>query len=178
MKLNIGCGWEIFPGWVNADCAPLPGVAVLCDFATTPWPFTDNSFSEIRAVNVVEHLPDTMAVLAEMHRVLKPGGLASIRVPHWNSHVAWMDPTHKRTFHPSTFDYFDPRTPIGKKRPYYSGSKFHVTRRGYWVRGGWGLFEKYFLIRSAIGRALLDVLAYPFANVIILLEFELVAVKD
>jgi hypothetical protein len=92
--------------------------------------------------------------------------------------VAWLDPTHTRPFHPSTFDYFDPRTGIGRKRPYYSTAKFHIRRRGYWIRAGWGLMEKYFLVRNTAVRALLDVLAYPFSNVIILLEFELVAIKD
>jgi hypothetical protein len=119
-----------------------------------------------------------MAVLAEMHRVSRNGAVIAIRVPHWNSHVAWMDPTHKRLFHPSTFDYFDPRTFIGRRRPYYSKAKFHISRRGYWVRIGWGWVEKYFLIRNAAARALLDVLAYPFSNVIILLEFELITIKE
>jgi len=178
MKLNLGCGWDVRPGWVNADCAALPGVAVLCDFGRSSWPFRDNSFDEIQAINVVEHLPDMMAVLAEMHRVTRNGGAISIRVPHWNSHVAWMDPTHKRAFHPSTFDYFDPRTVIGQKRPYYSTAKFHIRRRGYWIRIGWGWIEKYFLVRNSLLRALLDIVAYPFANVIILLEFELIAVKE
>jgi predicted SAM-dependent methyltransferase len=57
MKLNVGCGWEIFPGWVNADLAALPGVAVRCDFAKATWPFRDNTFDEILAINVVEPRP-------------------------------------------------------------------------------------------------------------------------
>lgn len=38
--------------------------------------FPDNTFDIIYAANLLHHIPDPMAVIKEMHRVLKPGGKA------------------------------------------------------------------------------------------------------
>ncbi|GAA3839059.1 class I SAM-dependent methyltransferase [Sphaerisporangium flaviroseum] len=44
-------------------------------------PFPDASFDRVIAAEVLEHIPDDMAAMREIHRVLKPGGLAAITVP-------------------------------------------------------------------------------------------------
>jgi SAM-dependent methyltransferase len=44
-------------------------------------PFADESFDVVTALDVVEHLDDDIAGLAEMHRVLKTGGKTLIFVP-------------------------------------------------------------------------------------------------
>lgn len=46
-----------------------------------PLPFADDSFDTIISLNTLEHIYDAPAVLAEMHRVLRPGGQAHITVP-------------------------------------------------------------------------------------------------
>lgn len=38
-------------------------------------PFTDHSFDAVLCVDVLEHVDDVAAVIAEIHRVLHPGGL-------------------------------------------------------------------------------------------------------
>ncbi|MCA1815669.1 MAG: class I SAM-dependent methyltransferase [Acidobacteria bacterium] len=47
-------------------------------------PFEDESFDLVTALDVVEHLDDDAAGLAEMRRVLKPGGRALLFVPAFN----------------------------------------------------------------------------------------------
>jgi len=47
------------------------------------------------------------AWFAELHRVLKPGALAHILVPHGHSDGALGDPTHTRYVMPHTFGYFE-----------------------------------------------------------------------
>ena len=42
-------------------------------------PFEDNSFDVVHFHNVLMHIPDTQAVLAEVRRVLKPGGVVGCR---------------------------------------------------------------------------------------------------
>ncbi len=44
-------------------------------------PFADNSFDKIICSEVLEHIPDYQAVLVEIERILKPGGLFCASVP-------------------------------------------------------------------------------------------------
>ncbi|MEU7861962.1 MULTISPECIES: class I SAM-dependent methyltransferase [Nonomuraea] len=44
-------------------------------------PFEDGSFDRVIAAEVLEHIPDDMAAMREIFRVLKPGGTAAITVP-------------------------------------------------------------------------------------------------
>ncbi|GII55819.1 methyltransferase [Planotetraspora thailandica] len=44
-------------------------------------PFPDASFDRVIASEVLEHIPDDMAAMRELVRVLRPGGLAAITVP-------------------------------------------------------------------------------------------------
>ena len=44
-------------------------------------PFADGSFDRIIASEVLEHVPDDLGVMAELHRVLAPGGRLAATVP-------------------------------------------------------------------------------------------------
>jgi ubiquinone/menaquinone biosynthesis C-methylase UbiE len=44
-------------------------------------PFPDASFDTVIAAEVLEHIPDDMAAMREIVRVLKPGGLVAVTVP-------------------------------------------------------------------------------------------------
>jgi hypothetical protein len=44
--------------------------------------------------------------MAEIRRVLRPGGVLHAIVPRWDVVNAVADPTHVRLFHPQTFKYF------------------------------------------------------------------------
>ncbi|KII00178.1 methyltransferase [Streptomonospora alba] len=46
-------------------------------------PFDDGSFDRVIASEIFEHLPDDTAAMAELHRVLRPGGIAAVTVPSW-----------------------------------------------------------------------------------------------
>lgn len=87
LRLNLGCGDKILPGYVNCDALAARGqggsVDVQCD-VTKALPFRDGSVDEILAVHVVEHLwrwevPD---ILREWGRVLRPGGRIVLECPN------------------------------------------------------------------------------------------------
>jgi SAM-dependent methyltransferase len=46
-------------------------------------PFADATFDRVIAAEVLEHLPADTAAMAELVRVLRPGGLAAVTVPSW-----------------------------------------------------------------------------------------------
>lgn len=54
-----------------------------CDVTTDPFPFADASFSDVTYLDVIEHHPHSpKRVLAEIYRVLKPGGCAIVTTPN------------------------------------------------------------------------------------------------
>ena len=54
-------------------------------------PFADDSFDRIIASEVLEHIPEDSAAMAEISRVLKPGGTVAVTVPrYWPEGVCWI----------------------------------------------------------------------------------------
>ncbi|MEO0786120.1 MAG: class I SAM-dependent methyltransferase, partial [Pseudomonadota bacterium] len=52
--------------------------------------FADDAFDAVICSEVLEHLPDYDAALAEIRRVLKPDGRLCITVPHaWPERLCW-----------------------------------------------------------------------------------------
>ncbi len=125
-KLNIGCGNEIKDGYLNVDFVKQPGVDLVVDLEKFPWPFKDNTFEEVYASHVLEHVVDLIKTMKEIHRISKKGAKIVIRGPHFSCGVSYRDPTHKRFFSYFTFEYFT------KIKDYYSRAEqglFKITRR-------------------------------------------------
>lgn len=53
-------------------------------------PFADASFDVVYSWGVIHHSPDTARAVAEMHRVLRPGGTARVMIYHKWSLVGYM----------------------------------------------------------------------------------------
>lgn len=120
MKLNLGCGNKPLAGWVNCDVAGQ--YEELVDLNHPAWyeKLGAGMADEVLLDQVLEHLPDMVLVMFNIHRVLKPGGVATIRVPFAGSYAAWNDPTHVRHFTPATFKYFE----AGHDAQHYIGVAF------------------------------------------------------
>lgn len=171
-KLNVGCGKDIRPDYINLDVAELPGVDIVHDLTKFPWPFADNSFDEIELINVLEHLPDTIATLEELHRIARAEAKITVRVPFWNSPDMLADPTHKRSFSERTLDFFDPDFPECKDRPYYSSARFRIVRKSCYVR-----FIYYLKISNTLLTSTLFFLARYLGAVVWVIEFDLRVLK-
>ena len=46
-------------------------------------PFADGEFDRVVAAEVLEHIPDDTTAIAELARVLRPGGTMAVTVPRW-----------------------------------------------------------------------------------------------
>ena len=103
VRLNVGCGRSVLPGWVNADVEPIPG-AVRADVRRLPWP--DGTFEYVLASHVLEHIPNVKQAVAELARVLRPAGTLEIRVPHYRHENAYADLEHVHFFTPRSMEYF------------------------------------------------------------------------
>jgi SAM-dependent methyltransferase len=126
MKINLGAGNDIKPGYINHDLVYLPGIDVVHNLNQYPWPWKDGIASEIIVKDVLEHLDELIPALEEIYRILSPSGIAFIKVPYWNGWSRHADPTHKRGFHELTFHFFDPTSPYCKNRHYYSSARFLI----------------------------------------------------
>jgi SAM-dependent methyltransferase len=113
-ELLIGCGnsrkkkikhGDIEKEWANLttlDIDPSTKPDVVWDLNDLPYPFETDSFDEIHAYEVLEHLGRQgdwkayFAQFSELWRILKPDGLLVGSVPMWDSPWAWGDPGHTR----------------------------------------------------------------------------------
>jgi hypothetical protein len=83
VRLNLGCGEDVRPGYTNVDLRPTHPDVKIVDLSAFPWPFEDGSAEEILMLDFLEHFPyrETERILIECHRVLRAGGALVIQVP-------------------------------------------------------------------------------------------------
>lgn len=125
--LELGCGQiRRVPNSVTIDVNPRSIADVIHDLNVTPYPFPDNEFDIVVAEHVLEHLDDVLKIMEELHRILKPGGLLYVEVPHFSSCNTFTDPTHRHAFSSKSFDYFVPGEPLHEFR--YSTVTFRRLR--------------------------------------------------
>lgn len=143
-QLLVGCGKDTrkkvvlngnteWDSLTTLDFSPSCNPDIVWDLRNLPYPFEDNSFDEIHAYDVLEHLGTQgdfktfFEEFTEFHRILKPHGLFVILVPHWQSEGAWGDPGHTRVLAPTTFAFLSQKeyeaqvgkTPMTDYREYY-----------------------------------------------------------
>jgi SAM-dependent methyltransferase len=106
MRLNLGCCDTKFHGFLGVDvCGPADIIADLRE----SWPWPDSSVEEVIARDVFEHLPDKRHTMNELWRVLKPGGKATLQIPHATlGDGGHCDPTHVSYWTTSDFEYYTP----------------------------------------------------------------------
>ena len=68
-----------FPNRIGVDIRPGPGVDRVASVYELPFP--DDRFRNVLCMSVLEHLEDPACAIAEMHRVLTPGGRIIVSVP-------------------------------------------------------------------------------------------------
>jgi predicted SAM-dependent methyltransferase len=93
-KLNLGCGPNRKPGWINIDLFDTR--ADLRLDLRERWPFADASVSHVYSEHVFEHFEIRQEVphfLSEARRVLRPRGFFDVGVPDTEWPIrAYLDP--------------------------------------------------------------------------------------
>jgi SAM-dependent methyltransferase len=104
--VDVGCGGRKQTiGALGIDREPGPGVDIVADLERG-LPLDDASVDHVFAIHVLEHLPDLLRAMRELHRVLRPTGVLHVLTPHWRSVTAVADPTHCRLMDVQTLKYF------------------------------------------------------------------------
>jgi ubiquinone/menaquinone biosynthesis C-methylase UbiE len=127
--LDVGCGRDKLPGALGMDKNPRSDADVIHDLDQLPWPLEDSRFDFVRAQDVLEHVSDFFGVMEEIHRVCRDGALVEVRMPFMSSLHFATDPTHRRAGTSATFDYFDPKLPLGRYA--YSAARFEKVKFVY-----------------------------------------------
>jgi SAM-dependent methyltransferase len=121
---------------------PAAATAVTAD--ATSLPFADGAFDRVVAAEILEHVPRDWRAMAEIARVLRPGGIAAVTVPSWlPERVCWA---LSREYH---------EVPGGHVRIFTRGElTAKLAAAGLTVTGGHhahGLHSPYWWLKCAVG---------------------------
>ena len=126
--LDIGCGYGFFLQGMRSRGWKVEGVEVSevgRQFALEEWDIhvypqpleglglPDSLFDVVTLFYVIEHLDDPLALLKEVNRILKPGGLVFLRWPHSTPIIRILGPISRKLdlYHTPYHLYdFSPRT--------------------------------------------------------------------
>lgn len=95
---DLGGAFNNLKGWEPIDLSN--GVDL-----SKKWPWADSSIGAFRAYDFLEHLPDKMHTLSEIHRCLVPGGWLLSHTPSALGQGAFQDPTHVSYWVKNSFKY-------------------------------------------------------------------------
>lgn len=102
-RLQIGCGPNLFEGWLNTDLNCNDKIAYLN--AGNKFPIDSDSFDFVYSEHLFEHLKveQQLNMLSESYRILKKGGILRIAMPN----IDFLFNVFANTTIPENIDYVD-----------------------------------------------------------------------
>jgi SAM-dependent methyltransferase len=178
--LEVGCGEGRGIDWLLpkvSHYSAIDKIALVVDLLRKKYPqgdftsgnipplsgYADNSFDSIVSFQVIEHIQDDRLFLKEIHRVLKPGGIALLTTPNrpmslsrnpW--HIREYTPTELTNLAKEFFAKVEMKGIVGndKVMQYYKRNKKSVDRM---MR--WDIFNLQYKLPAALLR-----IPYEFLN--------------
>ena len=124
--LDLGCGRAKIAGSVGIDIAVASEADIRHDLGRFPYPVEDSRFEVIFCRNVIEHVPDVVRLMEEIHRIGRPGAEVLVTTPHFSSVYSYQDPTHVRHLSMESLDYFTADT---RHSNFYTSCRFEIVER-------------------------------------------------
>jgi SAM-dependent methyltransferase len=110
-------GVDLAPEAIDYAVSHYPSAEFLqCSAAAVPLP--PDSFDLITAFEVIEHLPDWRALLAEARRLLLPNGLLIVSTPNQRYYAETRAKAGPNPFHSHEFEYAEFRAALGDFFPH------------------------------------------------------------
>lgn len=81
---------DLNPEYAQAPCNRLERIRFVCGNATA-LPFENHAFDAVTMFDLLEHVPDDKKAVAEVVRVLRPGGFLMVSAPQENWHFPYYD---------------------------------------------------------------------------------------
>jgi len=110
-------GVDLAPEAIDYAVSHYPSAQFLqCSAAAVPVP--QASFDLVTAFEVIEHLPDWRALLAEARRILLPAGLLIVSTPNQRYYAETRAKAGPNPFHSHEFEYAEFRNALGEFFPH------------------------------------------------------------
>jgi hypothetical protein len=147
LRVNLGCGNKRREGFLGVDVGDFPAVDVRQDVLEYLRSLPDASVAEVYSRHFLEHLepPALQELLAQVDRVLQPGGRVHFIVPHFSNPYYHSDPTHRQAFGVHTFSYLCEHTCLHRHVPAYArraGWSLTAVKVGFLPYERWHLFGR------------------------------------
>lgn len=130
-KVDLGSATGKPTGYLGVDLRDADVIHDLRDGL----PFDDGEVGIVRAYDILEHLPDSVAIMNEIWRVLAPGGWLFVAVPSTDGRGAFQDPTHVSFWNENSFWYYT--NPKLQQYVPEIKARFQVSRVLTWYPSDW-----------------------------------------
>jgi len=178
--LDVGCGYGFLLNEMESRGWDVKGLEVSRtgrDYAQNRWNFqvysepletlelSENTFDVVTLLYVIEHVYDPLALLMEVNRILKPGGLVIVRWPHTTPIVRilgslaqkldlYHTPYHLYDFSPKTIEMVLLKTGFKSVQTLIGGHTRPADRMSHWSSMVFGRLSD-FLYTLSRGKILL-----------------------
>lgn len=106
IAIELGCGpRKLDATAIGIDKLDLDGVDLVGDVFEILARFPAASVTRVYSAHFLEHVDELTRLLAEIARVVAPGGTVTIIVPHFSNPFYYSDPTHRTPFGLYTMAY-------------------------------------------------------------------------
>lgn len=123
--LELGCGArKRHVDAIGVDRLDYEGVDLVGDVFEILCSLPAACTQSVHAYHFFEHVDDLPTLLENIARVLKPGGVLDVEVPHFSNPYFYSDPTHSKFFGLYTFSYLAKDGLFFRRVPQYGGVPF------------------------------------------------------
>lgn len=128
--LELGCGnYKRHKDAIGIDAIDYECVDIVGDVHDVLRKIPDNSISAVYSYHFFEHVEDLGALMEELARIMREGGLLVVVTPHFSNPYYYSDYTHKSQFGLYSFSYLSDDSTFARKVPRYNTSIEFDLRR-------------------------------------------------